>query len=219
MLRKSWVFLMGTKDHKLTYGLDIYFSADWVSDLDWKCITGFIITIAGGKVAWVQRNKPQSWVKVKWKELLKWLPSLILEQEENSFQLFIKSLTLTWFLYNKSYLDLENLSYGSLCQTMCFTIHHNVMSVTWNFLMTFISAVDLTFYIVKLWWATGNPMWLLLNSLSYQHNGNIYYLLSVKLLMHIWYCDFSFSTYHLWIILWNISLMCYICICFCVATT
>ena len=59
-------YLKGTKDHKLTYGgshkllneeLNIYCDADWASDVDRKSISGYVITIAGGAVAWSSKKQ------------------------------------------------------------------------------------------------------------------------------------------------------------------
>ena len=68
-VKRVFRYLKGTKDHRLTYGgshnllndeLNIYCDADWGSDLDRKSISGYVITIAGGAVAW--RSKKQTTV-------------------------------------------------------------------------------------------------------------------------------------------------------------
>jgi len=65
-VKRVFRYLKGTKDHKLTYGgshnllnnkLDIYCNVDWASDLDRKSISGYVITIAGGAVAWSSKKQ------------------------------------------------------------------------------------------------------------------------------------------------------------------
>ena len=59
-------YLKGTRNHKLTYGgldhllndkLSIYCNADWASEGDRKSISGYVITIAGGAVAWSSKKQ------------------------------------------------------------------------------------------------------------------------------------------------------------------
>ena len=65
-VKRIFRYLKGTKDYKLTYGgsqdllneeLNIYCDADWASDLDRKSISGYVITIAGGAVAWSSKKQ------------------------------------------------------------------------------------------------------------------------------------------------------------------
>ena len=65
-VKRIFRYLKGTKDHKLTYGgsndllneeLNIYCDADWASDLDRKSISGYVISIAGGAVAWSSKKQ------------------------------------------------------------------------------------------------------------------------------------------------------------------
>jgi hypothetical protein len=65
-VKRVFRYLKGTKDLKLSYGgtpdllneeLNIYCDADWASDLDRKSISGYVITIAGGAVAWSSKKQ------------------------------------------------------------------------------------------------------------------------------------------------------------------
>ena len=65
-VKRVFRYLKGTKDYKLSYGgshdllneeLNIYCDADWASDLDQKSISGYVITIAGGTVAWSSKKQ------------------------------------------------------------------------------------------------------------------------------------------------------------------
>ena len=59
-------YLKGTRQHKLTYGgslellhddINIYCDANWASDSDRKSISGYVIIIAGGAVAWSSKEQ------------------------------------------------------------------------------------------------------------------------------------------------------------------
>jgi len=59
-------YLKGTRNYKLTYGgldhllndeLSIYCDADWASEGDRKSISGYVITIVGGTVAWSSKKQ------------------------------------------------------------------------------------------------------------------------------------------------------------------
>ena len=65
-VKRVFRYLKGTKNYKLSYGgshdllndeLNIYCDADWASDLDRKSISGYVITIAGGAVAWSSKKQ------------------------------------------------------------------------------------------------------------------------------------------------------------------
>ena len=65
-VKRVFRYLKGTKDHKLSYGgshdllneeLNIYCDVDWASDLDQKSISSYVITIAGGTVAWSSKKQ------------------------------------------------------------------------------------------------------------------------------------------------------------------
>ena len=65
-VKRIFRYLKGTKNYKLIYGgsdellneeLNIYCDADWASDLDRKSISGYVITIAGGAVAWSSKKQ------------------------------------------------------------------------------------------------------------------------------------------------------------------
>jgi hypothetical protein len=60
-------YLKGTRTLELTYGgsdeelnneeLNIYCDADWASDVDRKSISSYVITLAGGAVAWSSKKQ------------------------------------------------------------------------------------------------------------------------------------------------------------------
>jgi len=59
-------YLKGTKNYKLTYGrsdellhneLSIYCDVDWASEGDRKSISGYVVTIAGGAIAWSSKKQ------------------------------------------------------------------------------------------------------------------------------------------------------------------
>ena len=65
-IKRVFRYLKGTRQHKLTYGgspellhddINIYCDADWASDSDWKSISGYVITIAGGAIAWSSKKQ------------------------------------------------------------------------------------------------------------------------------------------------------------------
>ena len=65
-IKRVFRYLKGTRQHKLTYGglpellhndINIYCDADWASDSDWKSISGYVIIIAGGAIAWSSRKQ------------------------------------------------------------------------------------------------------------------------------------------------------------------
>jgi hypothetical protein len=65
-VKRIFRYLKGTKNFELTYGgstdilnddLNIYCDADWASERDWKSISGYAITIAGGAVAWSSKKQ------------------------------------------------------------------------------------------------------------------------------------------------------------------
>jgi hypothetical protein len=56
--------LKGTKHYVLTYGginsntdINIYCDADWASHTDRKSVSGYVVTIAGGAVAWSSKKQ------------------------------------------------------------------------------------------------------------------------------------------------------------------
>ena len=58
--------MKGTQDYKLTYGgqenllnedINIYCDADWAGESDRKSISGYVITLAGGAVAWSSKKQ------------------------------------------------------------------------------------------------------------------------------------------------------------------
>jgi hypothetical protein len=65
-VKRVFRYLKGTKLMELTYGgapeilntdLNIYCDADWASDRDRKSISGYVLTIAGGAVAWSSKKQ------------------------------------------------------------------------------------------------------------------------------------------------------------------
>ena len=65
-VKRIFRYLKGTRNHALTYGgsddllnqdLNIFCDADWASDADRKSISGYIITLAGGAVAWSSKKQ------------------------------------------------------------------------------------------------------------------------------------------------------------------
>ena len=65
-VKQLFRYLKGSKYSELVYGgspelinskLNIYCDADWASDLDRKSISGYVITIAGGAVAWSSKKQ------------------------------------------------------------------------------------------------------------------------------------------------------------------
>src|ERR1700678_3446126 len=58
--------LKGTKNYSLTYGgsgeilnqdLNIFCVADWAADANRKSVSGYVITLAGGAVAWSSKKQ------------------------------------------------------------------------------------------------------------------------------------------------------------------
>ena len=65
-VKRIFRYLKGTRNHALTYGgsdeilnqdLNIFCDADWASDADRKSVSGYIITLAGGAVAWSSKKQ------------------------------------------------------------------------------------------------------------------------------------------------------------------
>ena len=65
-VKRAFRYLKGTRQHKLTYrgspellhnDINIYCDADWASDSDRKSISGYVIIIAGGAVAWSSKKQ------------------------------------------------------------------------------------------------------------------------------------------------------------------
>jgi hypothetical protein len=65
-LKRIFRYLKGTRNHGLTFGgseellindLNIYCDADWASDADRKSVSGFVITMAGGAIAWSSKKQ------------------------------------------------------------------------------------------------------------------------------------------------------------------
>lgn len=65
-LKRLFRYLKGTKDLQLTFGgkdidwdpeISIYCDADWASNLDRKSISGYVVTLAGGAVAWSSKKQ------------------------------------------------------------------------------------------------------------------------------------------------------------------
>ena len=67
-IKRIFRYLKGTRNHALTYGgsddllvlnqdLNIFCDADWASDADRKSISGYVITLAGGAVAWSSKKQ------------------------------------------------------------------------------------------------------------------------------------------------------------------
>lgn len=66
-LKRIFRYLKGTRNYALTYGgfdqewtreLSIYCDADWGSNADQKSVSGYVITLAGGAVAWSSKKQP-----------------------------------------------------------------------------------------------------------------------------------------------------------------
>ena len=65
-IKRVFRYLKGTRQHKVTYGgspellhddINIYCDANWASDSDRKSISGYVIIIAGGAVAWSSKTQ------------------------------------------------------------------------------------------------------------------------------------------------------------------
>ncbi|KAJ3504791.1 hypothetical protein NLJ89_g7753 [Agrocybe chaxingu] len=66
-VKRIFRYLKGTRDYALTYGgtdpdvlvedLNIYCDADWASSSDRKSTSGFVITMAGGAIAWSSKKQ------------------------------------------------------------------------------------------------------------------------------------------------------------------
>ena len=65
-IKRIFRYLKGTRQYKLTYGgspellhdkINIYCDADWASDSDQKSISGYVIVIAGGAIAWSSKKQ------------------------------------------------------------------------------------------------------------------------------------------------------------------
>jgi Reverse transcriptase (RNA-dependent DNA polymerase) len=65
-IKRIFRYLKGTKYSELVYGgtpellndrINFYCDADWASDLDRKSISGYVVTIAGGAVAWSSKKQ------------------------------------------------------------------------------------------------------------------------------------------------------------------
>jgi hypothetical protein len=65
-IKRIFRYLKGTKHHGIVYGgspevlddkLNFYCDADWASDHDRKSISGYVVTIAGGAVAWSSKKQ------------------------------------------------------------------------------------------------------------------------------------------------------------------
>ena len=66
-IKRIFRYLKGTRNHALTFGgnedhllndnLNIYCDADWATDLDRKSISGYVITMAGGAIAWSSKKQ------------------------------------------------------------------------------------------------------------------------------------------------------------------
>ena len=65
-IKRVFRYLKGTRQHKLTYrgslkllhdDINIYCDANGASDSDWKSISGYVIVIAGGAVAWSSKKQ------------------------------------------------------------------------------------------------------------------------------------------------------------------
>lgn len=65
-VKRIFRYLKGTRTRALTYGgsddllnedLNIYCDADWATDADRKSISGYVITMAGGAVAWSSKKQ------------------------------------------------------------------------------------------------------------------------------------------------------------------
>ena len=65
-IKRVFRYLKGTRQHKLTYGgslellhddINIYCDANWASDSDRKSISGYVIIIAGGAIAWSSKKQ------------------------------------------------------------------------------------------------------------------------------------------------------------------
>ena len=65
-VKRIFRYLKGTRQYKLTYRgllellhnkINIYCDVNWASDSDWKSISGYVIVIAGGAVAWSSKKQ------------------------------------------------------------------------------------------------------------------------------------------------------------------
>ena len=65
-IKRVFRYLKKTRQYKLTYGgslellhdeINIYCDANWASDSDWKSISGYVIVIAGGAIAWSSKKQ------------------------------------------------------------------------------------------------------------------------------------------------------------------
>ena len=63
-VKRIFCYLKGTKNYMLTYGgqnsnadVNIYCDADWASHADRKSVSGYIVIIAGGAVAWSSKKQ------------------------------------------------------------------------------------------------------------------------------------------------------------------
>ena len=65
-IKKVFRYLKGTRQYKLTYrgspellhdDINIYCGANWASDSDQKSISGYVIVIAGGAIAWSSKKQ------------------------------------------------------------------------------------------------------------------------------------------------------------------
>ena len=65
-IKRIFRYLKGTKYYELVYGgspellddnINFYCDADWASDQDRKSISGYVVTIAGGAVAWSSKKQ------------------------------------------------------------------------------------------------------------------------------------------------------------------
>ena len=65
-IKRVFRYLKGTRQYKLTYRgspellhneINIYCDADWASDSDQKSISGYVIIIAGGAIAWSSKKQ------------------------------------------------------------------------------------------------------------------------------------------------------------------
>lgn len=66
-VKRLFRYLKGTRTYKLTYGggsedlltedLNIYCDADWANDADRKSVSGYVVVIAGGAVAWSSKKQ------------------------------------------------------------------------------------------------------------------------------------------------------------------
>ena len=63
-VKRIFRYLKGTRNYALTYGgtnsnadINIYCDADWASHADRKSVSGYVVTIAGGAVAWSSKKQ------------------------------------------------------------------------------------------------------------------------------------------------------------------